>query len=252
MKLLASDYDGTLLRKRRISKRDKEAIESFRVEGNLFGIVTGRPYGSIRNELKARKIKYDFVISVNGGYIADHEGNIIFEKQVPQHIVMDICDQILKEDLVLGGVNDGIYIRYLVMKYSLKKRAARFLKNRVYRRRKADPTIARGFVIHVREASNAESVANRMIEHFGEYVSCHRNGDIIIDLSAKGVAKDNAVQIVAEHFGAREIYVIGDSYNDIAMIKRFNGFAITGANEEVMAVASQEVNDFSELMEYIR
>jgi Predicted hydrolases of the HAD superfamily len=251
MKLLASDYDGTLLRNRRIDKGDIEAIERFRAAGNLFGIVTGRPYGSIRNELKARKINYDFVISINGGYIVDHKGEIIHEERIPLNISEQICAQILKEDLVLGGVNDGIFVRYLVMDYTLKMRIARYFRNRVYLHRKADPNIVRGFVMHVRDASKADSVAKRVMDNFGEYISCHRNADIIIDLAAKGVAKDNAVQIVVDYFGAEEIYVIGDSFNDIGMIKRFNGFAVSGANEKVKAVASKEFEQFIELVDYI-
>ena len=42
MKIIASDYDGTINYQGRISNEDKEAIRKFRQAGNKFGIVTGR------------------------------------------------------------------------------------------------------------------------------------------------------------------------------------------------------------------
>ena len=42
MKIIASDYDGTINYQGRVSEEDKAAIRKFRQAGNKFGIVTGR------------------------------------------------------------------------------------------------------------------------------------------------------------------------------------------------------------------
>ena len=42
MKLIASDFDGTILIDESINKNDIKAIRDFQNVGNLFGLVTGR------------------------------------------------------------------------------------------------------------------------------------------------------------------------------------------------------------------
>ena len=50
LKILASDYDGTLFfgeEEPNFRERDIKAIQEFQKAGNLFGICTGRPYQGI-------------------------------------------------------------------------------------------------------------------------------------------------------------------------------------------------------------
>ena len=50
LKILASDYDGTLFfgeEEPNFRERDIKAIKEFQKAGNLFGICTGRPYQGI-------------------------------------------------------------------------------------------------------------------------------------------------------------------------------------------------------------
>ena len=51
MKLLASDYDGTL-RRPYVKQSDIKAIKRFRAAGNVFGIITGRTLEMILPEIK--------------------------------------------------------------------------------------------------------------------------------------------------------------------------------------------------------
>ncbi len=52
MKILASDYDGTLRTGKCVSEENVEAIRAFRAHGNAFGIVTGRSVETIRQEIE--------------------------------------------------------------------------------------------------------------------------------------------------------------------------------------------------------
>ena len=47
MKMLASDYDGTLYFEFGYRKTDLEAIRQFQKEGNLFGLCSGRPLSNL-------------------------------------------------------------------------------------------------------------------------------------------------------------------------------------------------------------
>lgn len=47
MKILASDYDGTLRVNEKVESYDLDMIHKHRAAGNLFGLVTGRSMESI-------------------------------------------------------------------------------------------------------------------------------------------------------------------------------------------------------------
>lgn len=71
------------------------------------------------------------------------------------------------------------------------------------------------------------------------------NGDIV----AKGVNKSAAVDLVSRHWGGfDEIRVIGDSANDIQMIRDYGGAALRRADPEVRADAAMIVEDVAEYL----
>ena len=52
MKILASDYDGTLRTEELVDINDVHAIHEFRAAGNMFGLVTGRSMSPYRRRFK--------------------------------------------------------------------------------------------------------------------------------------------------------------------------------------------------------
>ena len=77
MKLVASDFDGTLYRNGTVTEEEKQAISQWRKNGNLFGVVTGRNYRFLRADLDGFNIEYDFIISTNGALIRDNKENVV-------------------------------------------------------------------------------------------------------------------------------------------------------------------------------
>lgn len=61
MKILASDYDGTLRTEELVDINDIHAIQEFRKAGNVFGLVTGRSMESIQMEIE--KIRSPLILS---------------------------------------------------------------------------------------------------------------------------------------------------------------------------------------------
>ena len=109
MKILGSDYDGTLTAGG-IGETKISAIQKWRESGNKFGIITGRN-GNFRDELlqKYPDLKCDFFATCNGGYITDGEGNIIFESDcnfVPiSNIATDLITLGVKFVCIISGKN---------------------------------------------------------------------------------------------------------------------------------------------------
>ena len=61
MKLLVSDFDGTLFIDYPSLEKNIHAIQRFREEGNLFVINSGRNYTSLMKEIKQYQIPYDIL-----------------------------------------------------------------------------------------------------------------------------------------------------------------------------------------------
>ena len=83
MKVLASDYDGTLNMGGTVSKENIEAIKKWRAAGNLFGMVSGRNLGSLKQILNMDNVPYDFLVGCNGAVITDADGNAVGETCIP-------------------------------------------------------------------------------------------------------------------------------------------------------------------------
>lgn len=87
-----------------------------------------------------------------------------------------------------------------------------------------------------------------MEEHFPE-VSAYANlwnGDIV----AKGVDKAVAVKWLEEHFPQiKQIRCIGDSVNDLGMIRDYQGAVPDAADPEIKKEATQIVKSVAEFLE---
>ena len=123
MKLLVSDYDGTievspLFKDSYIPKGTISNIRHFIDSGNKFMIATARPYDSIIKEVDSYNIPYDFISTLNGCIIHDKNG-VIFSKDIELNIkelsdlysCIDKIEEIKDKDKVL------YYILFLELNY---------------------------------------------------------------------------------------------------------------------------------------
>lgn len=113
MKVLASDYDGTLRTGEMVDTKDVEAIHAFREQGNVFGLVTGRSMESIKKEIERNGFEFDFIIANNGGVVYDANFNKLQCLYMDFNKALDIISYIKTLDCVSFVINDG-YNRYKV------------------------------------------------------------------------------------------------------------------------------------------
>ena len=120
MKILASDFDNTLLfhdqEKSYYRLEDVQAIKKFQAQGNLFGVCTGRSYNGVIN-WNSEGIEYDFYILCSGAKILDKQGNVIFQKFINKSLVSEILKDYplvntsivyLEDTYILNPVDDYI------------------------------------------------------------------------------------------------------------------------------------------------
>ena len=94
MKLLASDYDGTLRYEPKVVKEDLDALKRWQQAGNLFVVVTGRSMESFMQELKENDFQCDFIVLNNGGVIYDGSGKCLGVRYLDFDKAMELIEYI--------------------------------------------------------------------------------------------------------------------------------------------------------------
>ncbi len=250
-KILASDYDGTLRREGLVDSKDLEAIRAFRAQGNWFGIVTGRAYDMIVNELKHFGIQYDFLICNNGSVAFDHQGKCLYQINIDFDLALALIQWLEKEPDVLFGACDG---RHYFSQTNGEEQ--KFLVNNlidVTMSTKAEiiqvKTIT-AFFIYKFTAELTKDIAKRIDHQFNHRLGKHTNGDTI-DIGPLGVSKSSALKRLQEQMPEASITTIGDHLNDMDMVRDFNGFAMNNGHEALKKVATQTVHTIFEAIQLL-
>lgn len=238
MKVLASDYDGTLRTAQMVDKTDVEAIQRFRDAGNLFGIVSGRSIESLKREIKSNGFAYDFLITNNGGVVYDKALNCLQCQYMNFDKALDIIAYIKTLDCVSFVINDG-YHRYKVRvdenqidhKYGDMKEISN--EAEVLDRGK----IAQ-LVVSVNDQMLAHQITDVINTEFKGYAIAYTNINCV-DIVPDGVSKAEGLYVIESYLGLEheDIYTIGDSFNDLPMIEEFHGCCVAHAQDEIKQAA---------------
>lgn len=189
MKLIASDFDGTILIDESISKNDIKAIRDFQNAGNLFGLVTGRSYHNLAPLIEG-KIAPDYIIANNGGHILVRE------------------DESYKE--IFKSVIEKASAQKFVDLYGKDYEVTIFTEDRkLYDLEDVDKDIM-ALAIYTED-----QVENRYKDLFDFHYSIG-----VVDVVNRGIDKQRGIDIIKDYYKYQdEIYAIGDDYNDIVFLK---------------------------------
>lgn len=231
MKLLASDWDGTLRRNLNVDVRDLAAIKEFRSQHHIFGIVTGRSVGMLKNELAYYQVPYDFMIGTNGGVIANEKLEIIWRHDIEFDAAVKLIAYLKTKPTVMFGISDGDEFGSI----QTPKDEGESTLIDIH---PIDPQIIldskqiNSFYLRDETTEKTHELYNDLNERFGKDMKFHYNTGTI-DVSAAGVSKRTGILKLMELYNSKEIYVIGDGHNDIEMIEAFQGFTVDGAHDDV-------------------
>ena len=237
-KVAASDFDGTLYRNEKISAADLAAIRDWRLSGNKFGIVTGRPLVMLAPILKEFALDIDFTICDNGAIIHDDGGQIIFESALPKNILVDIMSEpCTAKSFHFAFESADKFFCIIVKEISSALREMKrwnfpieFIDAAQVPSLPKVNQLALGF-----DTPEEAQVAVDALNHkFSDTIHAQRNTysvDIVLADINKAQGVENLLRLMNWH-GA-EIFVIGDEANDLPMIKKFGGCTVTTAKDFV-------------------
>lgn len=238
MKILASDFDGTLAFDNIITDENIKKIKEFQAAGNLFGISTGRDaYGLLRHT-KQYDISFDFMIFANGAKIMNKNKELLLYKPISKEIVTTIYNKLnLKcTHLFFGEQNTNI----LYLNNYKKRGDVIYNINEL-----TDENYAfMALVFNDNQETLAQDTVNFINDHFGDVVDAYRN-ITNVDIVSKGSSKGNGIKFIAKQLNipTRDINVIGDSLNDISMFEITNN---AYSFNHVESIVKLEVNYYVE------
>jgi Cof subfamily protein (haloacid dehalogenase superfamily) len=269
IKLIVSDLDGTLLKRyKSISKTNVDAILSAQAQGIKVALATGRGYDSTKQFIKNLKLdQYEGFLIVNNGQ------RVIEAKTLKQQVNANISIEKARKamrfaqknnlQLILDG-DDGlafyspkeleiyrdiyrILIRILPYFRSILGRIHifslfGFLKNQPVKilRREEDINTLYDKVGMAHTKKQLDLHELEIKSYFGEDFEVMRVSPNWLDLAPKGITKHFGILEVVKRLNIKEdeVMVLGDSENDVSMLKAFKySFAMGNAHKDIKAHA---------------
>ncbi len=260
IRLVAMDLDDTLLRDDwTISPRVIKAIQQAQAQGVIMTIATGRMTISARPY--AEQLGLDVpVITYHGAMIQQAlSGDILFRCVIPSALATEII-----EDVAARGVHAQIYLKDRVITPELNEWSAEYARIASVRIEEEDLSILLSQepegvekILLMGEEALLDQLAPLLRKCYGEKVHITKSKPCFLEITDGSVNKGVALAALAEHFGIdqSEVMAIGDSFNDIEMIKYAGvGVAVGNARSEIQehadfVTASNEEDGVAEAIE---
>lgn len=229
---IVSDMDWTLLTSdKKISKKNKEAIDYFRNNGGTFTIASGRIYPKVLMYAEELKLNSPF-ISHNGGVIYDFNKNSVVYKKVFDKKIIDVLKKVMEDFPDYGFeaasldevyfLRDGEFIRKHI-------RDEEFKDLKWIKPDEINFDITKILIAHSpKKISELEKIIPSVYYNYTAYRSDLYYFEIVPLGVTKGSALPNLRKILGKN--ATKVYAIGDGINDLEMIKESDfGVAVKNA-----------------------
>ncbi len=258
MKILASDYDGTL-NHGGIDKEKCTAIEKWQKSGNWFGIVSGRSLTGLKrlvngednpkNLVKTNACsayKCDFLIANNGAVICDGEANVLTQTKCESDIIVPLIKALFELNCPLACIctvgYEDIYVK----------------PDKAHCEDEYDFLIANmpqvPYFNQISTMLDTDEEAAEVIKaintRFSDRLNPLQNGRCI-DIVPKGVDKAQGIYSLINKIGAtkNDVITVGDNINDADMIREFYSYAMENGVDEIKSLADKTTKSVTELIE---
>ena len=230
MKLLGSDFDGTL-NHHGIDEEKLQAIRDWRAAGNKFGVVSGRGPGFEKELAEKLGDQFDFLISCNGGIIALPDGTPLHAVRCETLDIEEFC-----RDLYEWG---GTLVYFLDHRYFTIGCHEDIPEKYDYLLTELPPiTYFYKLCMDLKSPEKAREVADKIRAKYGDQVYAMQNWGMI-DIAPAGVNKASGLRWLAAHYGIAEedIIAVGDYDNDADMIREFRSYAMENGCDYIKELA---------------
>ena len=242
MKFLGSDYDGTLrIHPNDVTDEDKQAIKDFQEAGNIFAIVTGRPYPAIKYEIDRIGVYCDYIICSNGAAIYK-DNQCLQINYLDINVANEVVDIIKSSRCTWYNINNGVDYaeEYLTDNVGFSYGDIKTVSTKLLLE-----TGVSGMSLFFNKKEDRFQVEMELRKKYSNFLEILVAGDIALDLAPKGINKSFALNKIKKELNC-DFYVIGDSFNDLQMIIDFNSFAMKNGFIELQKHADKVVTSVAE------
>jgi len=238
---LASDFDGTLFNSE-IAQPDIAKIKEFQNKGNLFGVCTGRSFNTLLGATE-NKVNYDFMILSTGAMICNNVNEIIYKKCIPIEIMKRIYNAYSDKYTIRIQANGNMYEiskGKTIDKLIEKCDSIDEINGDIY-----ELCIDGGI-----DKNNIQQLAKELKNKYPE-IESYQNINTI-DIVYSGISKGSGIKFYKDYSKLKQIACIGDSYNDISMLKQADiSFTFHESSEIVKASADYIVSTVAEAIDIL-
>ena len=242
MKLFASDLDGTFLdHKHEVNEYGYDIIETIKQTQNIFSVVTGRSYQSVKNKFKKDQ-DFDFIV-LNGAMVY-HDSKLIHSVSLKKDLVDKIINLLNKYQeyyLVYGEketfTNSLIaqFIQTFIWSKNIKKAFGVFQEFKKLRNI--------NFKVYKIEGSIKNPKLINLLQDIPE-INAIQTGRFTFEITDINATKKQGILALLKHYKLNEddVYCFGDSLNDFSMFEYFkNSYAVSNARIEIKNLAKEVI-----------
>lgn len=239
MKVIGSDYDGTL-NHNGIDAKKKNAINKWREAGNIFAVISGRGAKDLFSLYRKDQFGCDFIIADNGAVIMRPDGEIVRDTRCDKSLTRPLLRLLFEENCPWGEVHAAspfmVYAEKTDEGFTLEKMPEIPYFTQV-------STMLDDF-------ESAEKVTKSIRDKLGDKLNPLQNGRCI-DIVRHDMNKAKGLYLLAEIVGAEydDIIAVGDNINDMDMIKEFRSYAMENGVDCVKEAATYITKGITELIE---
>ncbi len=245
LKIIASDYDGTL-NHGGIDEKKKNAISKWRKAGNIFSVISGRGAPDLIRIYNKNSFECDYLIADNGAVIMKPNGEIVCEDKIDLSVAKPFLAFLYEQGCKWGYVqtsfpcrvfNDDNFEEYDEDECYIFDKLPEFPY--IYQINTALPSF-----------EEAARVTKAIKENFGDVLNPLQNGTCI-DIVSVNMDKAKGIYKFIELLGAEyeDVITVGDNINDKDMIKEFRSYAMKNAVPLIKELADFETSGITELIE---
>ena len=240
-KLIAVDLDGTLLGSdRKVSDRNRRAMQDVLSAGKIFTVSTGRPLQGVLGIIDMLDADLPFIIYNGAMALTTKSRRVIYETS--------LSGELAREAVILGrelGTTLLIWARGELYVSEFNQSVKDYMEIVNYMPKVVDnlEQIAANGVTKVIWRDEPERMAKFQDEiksRFAGRLNCHLSLPILLEFVDINASKAVAMQKIGEHYeiAQSEMIAVGDSFNDISMIEYARlGVAMGNAPEPIKNIA---------------
>lgn len=264
MKIFAFDIDGTLLTStKEVSQSTLEVLHHIEESGDKWLLATGRSYEMIQPILDNIKMKCDCITN-SGHLFVDKYGHDGLKFSMPNPVLYKVIEILLNYDFHISlhsdkgkyifGDKESYFARHIEISKSRHKENFNKIKNaplfvkelflkNTHSINNINELVKHNVHILKIDARNMEptllDIGMKELNKIDEIV-IHSSYEAFLEISEKSSNKAIMLNHIINTYGAmkEDVYVFGDSMNDIELFQEFpNSIAMGNADDKIKALA---------------